>query len=198
MCAILQILLLFWSYQTVNYFLSCSWGISQRKIINKQSLSLCSHVLWLFSEVLLWRWGLNSSWMGKLSWINAFWWVEISEVLSGRKCIDTDPSKHLKPMSKAFSTGDIWPIMKVIYLASSLPERKHTNGLLFDKWFQWKHFSFLNKVFIRKESIKSMVEVFAKLKKYLETLWKILSFGSDSLHKATWWGFHFENYFPWK
>lgn len=123
----------------------------------------------------MWRRDLNWSWMGKLSWINTFWWVGISEVLSGRKCIDLDPSKHFKTMmSKALSIGDIWPIMKVIYLASSLPERKHANGLLFDKWFQWKHFSFLNKVSIHKESTKSMVEVFAKVKKYLETLWKVL------------------------
>lgn len=127
------------------FFFSCSWGISQRKIINKQTKpSLCSHVLWLFSEVLLGRRGLNCSWMGKLSWINTFRWVEISELFSGRKCIDTDPSKHLKTMSKALSTGNIWPIMKVIYLASSLPERKHANGFLFDNWFQWKHYSFLN------------------------------------------------------
>lgn len=129
---------------------------------------------------------LNWSWRGKLSWINTFWWVEISEVFSGRKCIDIDPSEHLKTISKALSTGDIWPIMKVIYLASSLPERKHTNGLLFDKWFQWKHFPFLDKVFIHKESKKSMVEVFAKLKKVFGDSLKCPFLGSDSLHKATW------------
>lgn len=65
-------------------------------------------------------------------------------------------------MSKTLNTGDIWPIIKVSYLASSPPERKQANDLLFYKWLQWKPFSFLNNVFIHIKSIKSMVEVFAK------------------------------------
>lgn len=140
----------------------------------------------MFSEVLLWRKMPELELKGQVElnkYILMSWDLRS---LSSRKCIDIDPSEHLKTISKALSTGDIWPIMKVIYLASSLPERKHTNGLLFDKWFQWKHFPFLDKVFIHKESKKSMVEVFAKLKKVFGDSLKCPFLGSDSLHKATW------------
>lgn len=115
------------------------------------------------------------------SWINTCWWAGIPEVLGRRKCLAIDPPKHLKTNSEALGTADIRPIINIIYLASSLPEKKQANGLWFGKWFQQKHSLFLGNVFIRKE-YPINGRAFAKVKKGSETL-KSPSLSSNTLHE---------------
>lgn len=79
---------------------------------------------------------LLERWMGEeLNCINTFWWGKISKTLRSGKHSVIDLLSHFKTVSQSLSTADIWPIIKIIYLASFPPQGKQANALLFDKWF---------------------------------------------------------------
>lgn len=132
LCAMLQIVLLFWSYQTVNYsrfflfFFFYSWGILQSRIINKQITSFS-----LFLHPLTLQWSCPP--VKKRHELELSQWAELNKCIlmsldlrspqqwKVQCCRSTRAIKNYIPISRYWY---IWPKLKVIYLPSFPPPKK--------------------------------------------------------------------------